>query len=308
MSPRISPGPRLDINRSNTHILPSFTYHEPHSLKEALRLLDELGGDAKILAGGTDLLVYMKYGLLRPRHIVNIKRIPGLRGIEEKGGYIAIGALTRLSEIERSPLIKKYFPALHEAARSMASVQVRNMATIGGNLCNASPAADTAPPLMVYKTIIYAVNVDGEKKFDINEFFKGPKKTVLEPRDILTWILVWKPPPRTGSSFIKIARTMMDLAKINVATRVTLRDGVIEEAAVALGAVAPTPVRARSVEEELIGHEPSRELVEKASRRVVDDIDPITDVRSTAEYRRSVAPVVVRDSLLTSLRRAGWIG
>ncbi len=305
---RISPGPRLDINRSNTHILPEFTYHEPHSLREALQMLSELGGDAKILAGGTDLLVYMKYGLIRPRHIINIKYVPGLSGIEEKGRYIAIGALTRLIEIERSPIVRKHLPALYEAVRSMASVQVRARATRGGNLCNASPAADTAPPLMVYRTELYAVNIDGEKKFEITRFFQGPKKTVLEPRDILTWILVWKPPPGTGSSFIKLARTMMDLAKVNVATRVTLKEGVIAEAAVALGTVAPTPVRTRSVEEELVGEAPSRELVEKAARRVVDDIDPITDIRSTAEYRRAVAPILVRDSLLISLRRAGWSG
>ena len=265
---------KWNINYSNTHIIPcKFDYYEPKSLNEAIEILSKYGSDAKILAGGTDLLILIKMGVLKPRCIVNIKKISDLYGIHEQGDQLIIGALTKLRTLEKSKVIKENFTALYEAVKSMASVQIRNMATIGGNLCNASPAADTAPPLMVFNASLKVVGLNGEKIIPITSFFKGPKRTILKHDEILTEIILSCPGNRTGSAFIKIARTAMDLAKVNVAVKLVIgEDNVIEDVAVALGSVAPTPIRAFSVEEYLRGKIFSEEIALEASKLVAKDI------------------------------------
>ncbi len=297
--------PKVDVNKVNTHILPvEFEYYEPRTLRELVELLDKLGPSAKILAGGTDLLVQIKQRAIEPKYIVNIKKIKELDFIEDRGGYLAIGAAVKLRAIEKNALIAERFTALHEAVKAMAGVQIRNMATIGGNLCNASPAADTAPPLMVFDAELKIVGPGYEKVVPITEFFKGPKKTVLKYNEVLAEIRIPYPKPPTGSAFIKIARTAMDLAKVNVAVALRVdEDDYIRWIRVALGSVAPTPVRAKSVEEALIDKKFSEELIRKASKLVVNDISPITDIRSTAEYRREVSKVIVRDALLIAYKR-----
>ena len=291
------------INLMNTHIVPvEFEYFEPRTLEEALRLLDEWGEDARVLAGGTDLLVQMKLRRVEPRCLINVKRL-GLRYIREEGEEVRIGALTRLRDLERSELIEREFPALHEAVRAMASVQVRNMATIGGNLCNASPAADTAPPLMVYGARLRLKSLRGERAVPVEEFFRGPGETVLERGEIL--VEVEAPRPRGGSAFIKLSRTAMDLAKVNVAVLVSLEGGVISAARIALGAVAPTPVRAREAERFLEGRAPTRENFRRAGEIASTEIRPITDLRSTAWYRREVSKVLVADALERAVGRVG---
>ena len=293
-----------DLNRSNTHIIPfEFEYHEPKSLDEAVELLKKLGSEAKVLAGGTDLLIQMKMGVLRPKHIINLKKINGLNLIVDKGEYLSIGALTKLRDIEKNEIIKSRFPALYQAVKSMASIQIKNMATIGGNLCNASPAADTAPPLMVYNAKLKIYGSKGYRVIPIEKFFKGPKQTILENDEILVEIMVPYPKPYTGSFFIKIARTSMDLAKANVATKIVLNENdVIEEIAVALGSVAPTPIRAKTVESYLLNKRFEEKTVYKASKLVLKDIKPITDARSTAEYRRYVSQAIVYDALINSYK------
>jgi len=297
---------RWNINLSNTHIIPfMYEYYEPSTLEEAVEILSRYGADAKVLAGGTDLLVSMKQGLLKPKCIVNIKRISGLDKIVEREGYLSIGALTKLRSIERNNIIRERFPALYEAVLSMASVQIRNMATIGGNLCNASPAADTAPPLLVYNAELVVYGLDGYRNISIEKFFIGPKKTVLKPNEILVEIKIPYQPENAGSIFIKIARTAMDLAKVNVAVKLVLdHDDNVEDIAVALGSVAPTPVRAHSVEKTLLSRRFSEELVVEASEKVVQDISPITDIRSTAEYRREVSKKLIIDALIKAYQRA----
>ena len=299
---------KWNINYSNTHIIPcKFDYYEPKSLNEAIEILSKYGSDAKILAGGTDLLILIKMGVLKPRCIVNIKKISDLYGIREQGDQLIIGALTKLRTLEKSKVIKENFTALYEAVKSMASVQIRNMATIGGNLCNASPAADTAPPLMVFNASLKVVGLNGEKIIPITSFFKGPKRTILKHDEILTEIILSCPGNRTGSAFIKIARTAMDLAKVNVAVKLVIgEDNVIEDVAVALGSVAPTPIRAFSVEKYLRGKIFSEEIALEASKLVVKDISPITDARSTVEYRRHISKVITYEALVKAFKRAKW--
>ncbi len=294
-----------NINLSNTHIIPfKYEYFEPSSLEEAVEILARYGSDAKILAGGTDLLVLMKMGVLRPKVLVNIKKIRELYGIRYDGDKLVIGSLTKLRSIEKNDIVKKHYYALYEAVKSMASIQIRNMGTIGGNLCNASPAADTAPPLLVYNARLKIYGTDGYREIPIEKFFTGPKKTVLKPGEILTEIIIPRPPEKHGSTFIKIARTSMDLAKVNIAVKLVLNDNdEIIDIAVALGSVAPTPVRAYSVEKALLNKKFSEETIYEASRLVVNDISPITDIRSTAEYRREVSKTLVYDALMKAYDR-----
>ncbi len=296
----------MDINTCNTHIIPcSFKYYRPTSIEEVLELLDKYGSDARLLAGGTDLLVSLKKREFCPKYIIDLKGINGIKGIETRDDGVYIGALTRLSDIERNNVVRTRYTALYEAVWSMASPQIRNKATIGGNLCNASPAADTAPPLLVYNAKLVITSSNGDRVVDLKDFFRGPKKTILAPNELLTWIILPHPPKNHGSCFIKVSRTAMDLAKASVAVKIVVsRDNIVEDIAVALGSVAPKPVRAASVEEALRGKVFSRGLVEEASRLVVEDISPITDIRSTAEYRRYISVVITRDALLKAYERA----
>jgi len=296
--------PKVDINKVNTHIIPfEFEYFEPRTIKEAIELLTKYGNEAKILAGGTDLIVRMKQRFIEPKYVINIKKIKELSFIEDRGDYLAIGAATKLREIEKSGIVKRKFTALYEAVRSMAGVQIRNMATIGGNLCNASPAADTAPPLLVFEAKLKIVGSNGERVVPINEFFLGPGKTVLQPNEILTEIQIPYQPEGTSSAFIKIARVAMDLAKVNVAVALRTEGSVVRWVRIALGAVAPTPIRAYKTEEFLVGKEFNEENLKKAAEIVKTEVKPITDIRSTAEYRREVSGVIVKDALLRAYER-----
>ncbi|HDN76186.1 MAG TPA: xanthine dehydrogenase family protein subunit M [Acidilobales archaeon] len=288
------------INYFNTHIIPlDFEYFEPRTLKEVLDLLDKLRDKAAILAGGTDLLVQMKIRRKTPKYLINIKKIPDLTFIKVEEGGLRIGAATKLRSIEKSNVVRDTYVALYEAIKSMGSVQIRNMATIGGNLCNASPAADTAPPLLVYEAKLRIVSLRGERLVPINKFFKGPGRTVMEPNELLTEIIIPKPPKNSGASFIKIARTSMDLAKVNVAVLLKLKNSsrTIDDVKIALGAVAPTPMRAYAAEEYLRGKEFNEDTLRRAGEIASMEIKPITDIRSTAWYRREVTKIIVKDAL-----------
>ena len=184
-----------NINIHNTHIISDFEYYAPETLQEASKLLKELGKDAAALAGGTEVIVKMKEGSRRPKHIVNLKKIPGLSGIKETSDGIEIGALTTIREIETSPLIKEKYPILYQSAKVLGSVQIRNRATVGGNICNASPCADTAVGLLSAEGGAHISGPDGERKVPLVDFFLGPGRTVLAPGEILTSITVPKMAP-----------------------------------------------------------------------------------------------------------------
>ena len=300
-----SPGPKLDPNKANTHILPEFKYLAPRTVEEAIELLSKYGEEAKVLAGGTDLLVRMKQGVLRPKYLISINRIKELSYIEDRGDHVAIGAATKLQDIVESPVIAAKAPVLAEAVNEMASWQVRNVATIGGNLCNASPAADTAPPLLVFEAEVVIAGPNGRRVVPITQFFTGPGKTVMARNELLIEVRAPKPVKPTGSAFIKIARVAMDLAKVNIAVALRMNGNVVEDVKVALGSVAPTPMRAYRTEEFLKGKELTEDVMWEAAKIVRTEVKPITDIRSTAEYRREVSGVILVDALKKAMERLG---
>jgi carbon-monoxide dehydrogenase medium subunit len=197
------------------------------------------------------------------------------------------------------------FPALFEAVKLIGSVQIRCMATIGGNLCNASPAADTAPPLMVLGAKVKTLGTQGVRIVPVEDFFVGPGKTVLGKAEILTEVHIPHPRERTGMSFIRLSRASMDIAKISIAVLLELdKNDKISVARIALGSVAPTPMMANESEELLMGNRLTRETLTQAAKKVADEIRPITDIRSTAEYRKQVSRVIARDALELAYKRA----
>ena len=293
------------INKVNTHIIPlRFSYHSPSTLEEALELLGKFRDEARVIMGGTDLLVKMKMRAVEPRHVISLRNIRELNYITLEDDGVRIGAGVRLRELERSREIKERFPALWEAVRVIGSVQIRNMATLGGNLCNASPAADTAPPLIVYGAEARILGPRRERSVKVEKFFTGPGKTVLEPDEILREIFI---PYHgdAGSVFIRLTRTSMDIAKISIAVAAWFKDAEIMDCRIALGAVAPTPIRIPRAEEFLKGRRISMEVLDQAGKIVSEDIKPITDARSTSWYRRAVARVLTRDAFMIAWHRAG---
>ncbi len=292
-----------DLNKVNTHIVPvRFAYHSPSTLDEALELLSRYRGEAKVLMGGTDLLIKMKMRAIEPSHIISLRNVKELDYIEFDSRGVRIGAGTRLRTIEKSDEVRERFPALWEAVRVIGSIQIRNMGTVGGNLCNASPAADTAPPLIVYGAEAVIIGPRGERRVRVEEFFKGPGKTVLEPDEILREVFI-PYADDSGSVFLRLTRTSMDIAKISIAVAAWFKDAEIIDCRIALGAVAPTPIRIPRAEEFLRGRRISMEVLDQAGRIVSEDIKPITDARSTAWYRRAVARVLTRDAFMIAWQR-----
>jgi carbon-monoxide dehydrogenase medium subunit len=267
-------------------------------------MYEKLGNSAQILAGGTDLLVRMKFREITPHHVVDISHIPGLRYVKlDERKNLLIGALTTVRQLE-DPLIKERYPAISEAVESFASVPVREMATVGGNLCNASPSADLAPPLMVAEGKLKITGPNGTRVIQIEEFFEGPSESALRRGEILTEIQVPTPKTGTGARFIKVARSMQDLAKVNVAVLVRIDKGVVTKARIALGAVAPFPMRARKAEKNLEGKKINEAILEEVKETAAGETKPITDVRSTAEYRRKLCGTLVKRALVTAIERA----
>jgi carbon-monoxide dehydrogenase medium subunit len=286
--------------------LPEIEYVRVSELDEALRLLSRKE-DVKVLAGGTDLVVDMKIGRYRPKTVIDISGIKDLRYIVDEGDKVRIGALTRMQDIVESPVIREKLPVLAEAVSMLGSWQIRNMATVGGNLCNASPAADSAPPLLVHEARIKLASIEGTREIPITEFFVGPRKTAMYKTELLQEVIVpYDADFAKSYSYVKLGRrNAFTLSVVAVATVLKVRDGVFEDVRIALNAVAPTPVRARSVESFLKGREVGSEAIEKASELVLNDISPISDVRASAEYRKHASKILVKDTLLKALEKAG---
>ncbi len=288
----------------NSHILSHpFEYLEPKTIEEALHYLVTYGEKARVIAGGTDLIVQMKMDKVHPAHLISIAKLPSLRYLIEEDG-LRIGALTPFKEIEKSNIIKKQYIALYEAARSVSSVQIKNMGTIGGNLCNASPAADSAPPLIAFGAKVKIAKGNQERFLRLEEFFVGPGKTALNPKELLIEIEVPKLIGRTGSAFLKMMRVSADLAKISAAAVITREGDFCRDCKIVLGSVAEVPLRTKEAEKILIGKKFEEELVQRASLRASDEIKPIDDIRSTAWYRREVSRVLVRDTIKLAWKRA----
>jgi len=276
----------------------------PGDLKETLVLMSKLS-DVKVLAGGTDLVVDLKTGRFKPKYVIYIGGLRELEYIRDIDGALHIGALTTIQEILDSKIIAEKTPLLRAAAEKFAYWQIRNIATIGGNLCNASPAADTAPPLLVYDAIIKAESVRGSRLIPIREFFKGPRQTALEQDELVTEIIIpYKGLENSSHSYFKIGRRRgHDISLIAIACAVRVERGIISDVRLALNSVAPIPIRALSVEKALIGKKPSIEIIDESSKLVVHDISPIDDVRAPAEYRQYMAKLLTREALLEVLKK-----
>ncbi len=289
-------------------LLPKFEYHEPTTLEEALHLLSELGGNAKVLAGGTDLLVKMKLQIDKPTHVISVARVPGLDAIIPRNSHgVTVGAGVSAAALSRHELIMDKFTPLALAAGRLGAPMVRNRATIGGNLVNGRPAADLPPACMVLDATVKLKSATSEREVSVSEFFRGPGETVIEPHELLISINAETPPPYSGGAYIKLgARKTLEISMVNVAALLHLEspDGPIVNARIALGAVAPTPVRAYAAEEFLVGKQPSDELFQQAGEIGVGLCSPITDHRGTMEYRCMMIEVLTKRALQQALERA----
>ena len=274
-------------------------YFEPKSVGEALSFLGKHGAEAKLIAGGTDVMVDIKFKE-EPGGLVNIKKIPGLSGIQENGNGLRIGALTTIREIESSALVHEKVPVLWEAAHQFASLQVRNTATIGGNIGRASPSGETLAPLLVLDAKAKVAYSDGEKVEPFSAFFQGPGKTSMGAKGLLTEIEVPYPAPGSKGVYLKHAvRGAMDIAMVGVAVMITPDAGKnsIQDVRIGLGAVAPTPVRAPKTEALLKGKPLTAALVKEAGALAATEASPITDQRSSAENRRWIVEALTRRGL-----------
>ncbi len=287
--------------------MPHFEYHQPTSLEEALDLLAAHRADVRVIAGGTDLVPRMRLGAMAPGHVVSINRIPGLRAITyQPDDGLVIGAAARVSEVAAHPDVQQNYPALAYACRVMATPQVRNMATVAGNIANSSPSADTAAPLLAYDAKVVLVERGGRRQVPLKDFFTGPGQNVMENMEMIEAIRVPSPPPGAGSCYLRIsARSKVDIAAVGVAAMVVLDpSGGILAARIALGAVAPTPLRAFEAEEILTGAEPSDELIKRAAAACVRASRPIDDVRASAAWRRAMVEVLARRAISRCIEMA----
>ena len=295
--------------RETSEDVKAFDYYAPATLSEAVQLLQAQPG-GRPLAGGTDIVVQLKEAATRfpyPSFVVNLRGISELRGIglSESDG-LRIGAAATMAEIAGSPLVRERYRALAEGAGVVGSLQTMNMATIGGNLCNAAPSADTAPPLLAYEATAVIVGPGGRREAHIAEFFNGPGRTVLAPDELLAELRLPVPPPNTGAAYQRhTPRKQMDIAVVGVAAVLTLDDGRITHAHIALGAVAPTPLRARQAEAALEGQPASAEAFARAAEIAVGECSPISDTRGSAEFRRHLVRVMTERMLLAAANRAG---
>jgi carbon-monoxide dehydrogenase medium subunit len=274
-------------------------YFEPKSISDALTLLSKHGNEAKVIAGGTDVMVDIKYKE-EPGCLVNIKKIPSLAGISESGGALRIGALTTIRDIETSAVVRDKLPVLWEAAHQFASLQVRNTATIGGNICRASPSGETLTPLLVLEANAVLAFSDGERSEPFKSFFQGPGKSATGAKGLLTEIEVPIPPAGSKSVYLKHAvRGAMDIAMVGVAVLLTPDPGKnnVQEVRIGLGAVAPTPLRAPKTEALLRGKPLTAALLKEAGALAASEASPISDQRSSAENRRWIVEALTRRGL-----------
>ena len=275
-----------------------FTFHAPDSLAGALELLAEHNGDAKLLAGGTSLTTLLKQSLIAPDHIVSLHRVPGLDSIEASDGVLRIGGLVTQRDAETSPVVKEHAPLLAEAYRRVATVRIRNVATVGDGIAQADPAMDPPPSLLILGASVVVTSTRGERVIPIGEVYADYYETTLEPDEIVTEVRVPAQPSGAGWTYIKyLPRTEDDYATVSVAAIGSVEGGSIAEVRVALGAVAPTAMRASVVEEALTGQAPTLDALRDASQAVADIVDPTDDPRGSAWYKRDMSVVFTRRAL-----------
>jgi CO/xanthine dehydrogenase FAD-binding subunit len=278
----------------------------PQSVDDCLRVLSQHGARAKLVAGGTDLLVQMKAGAVKPAWVVDLSGVDRLRALEgDAARGLRIGAAVTARQLEQDPRVRSGYPSLAESAALVGSVQIRNLATVGGNLCNAAPSADMAPPLVALEADAVVAGPRGERRLTLGAFFAGVRQTVLAPDELLVELVVPPPGPRSGGHYLRhTPRRELDIAVVGVASQVALTDGRCAKARIALAAVAPTPLRATAAEQALEGQPLTPALIERAAELAAESIRPISDQRGSADFRRHLTRVLTRRTLTAALARA----
>jgi CO/xanthine dehydrogenase FAD-binding subunit len=279
-----------------------YDYFKPGTLAEALALCAEKAG-ARFIAGGTDLMIRIRGKEVRPAALISLRNIPEITGVAADGGGVRIGAATTIADIARSAELERRLPVLVQAARRVGGPAVRNAGTVGGNLCNASPCADTALPLLVLEARLAIAGPRGSREIPLAELFKGPRATSLAADEIVTHVMVKAPSPTAKAVFLKRGRVMMDLSVASVAVLLELDGDTCVKARVAAGSVAPTPIRLPETEALLSGRRLTDDVVAAASEAAMKGVSPITDVRSTADYRRQLVGVYLKRAALGLLGR-----
>lgn len=285
-----------------------FDYLEAHTIRQAISMLERHGDEARIVAGSTDFLVRWRQGTWKPQYVVSIQRVPGLGRVSYSPRQgLRIGALVTVRTLETHPAIRQHYPALAAAAATFAGVQIRNLATVGGNVCNASPAGDTLPALMALDAECRVAGPIGERWVPLRQFLLSPGRTALQRGEILAELRLPPPLPNTGSIYIKHSpRSAMDIATVGAASVVSLQDGgrVCREAKISLGAVADTPIRVASAEAMLRGQTISPALIDAVAREAQRQAKPIDDIRGTAAFRSAIVRVLTQRTLEAAIQMA----
>lgn len=289
-------------------LLPPFEYFEPASVREALELKKQHGENARFLAGGTDLLVHLKKKLITTDVVIDLGKIPELKQITVEGDTCFIGACTTMSRLSGDTTIQKHFPALKQGADNMGTHLVRNRASLGGNSCNASPAADTPPALLVYDAVVLLESLDGKREVPVKDFYLAPGKSAIGPEELMLGFRLPVPPANSGSQYIQLGkRKSSEINVVGVASylEVNPSSGNVENARIALCAVAPTPVRAPEAEAAVIGQKAEEDLFYAAGEKARhEDARPIDDFRGTADYRRAMIGVLTKRTLANAFEQA----
>jgi carbon-monoxide dehydrogenase medium subunit len=284
----------------------TFEFHTPATLDEAYSLLDEHGDDANIMAGGTGLVLFMKQRMVQPGHLVSLRAIPGMDHIRVEDGAAHIGALCTMHQVETSPQLREVLPLLGETYRHVASVKIRNMATVGGGLSHGDPNQDPPPSLIALGASVVLSSASGRRIVPVDEFFTDYFETDINEGEIVTELVVPLPSANSGSAFIKfLPRTADDYATVSAAAVVSMEEGNrrCRDARVALGSVATTPIRARRVEDALRGRELTQSLIKDAADLVQDEVDPLDDFRGSSGYKRQMAQVFAKRALEAAVAR-----
>jgi carbon-monoxide dehydrogenase medium subunit len=286
-------------------IPPSFDYHAPKTLPEALALLGQLGEEAKILSGGQSLLPLLKLRFAQPGHLVDIGRIPGLDYIKEEGGVLKIGALAREAALEASEVVRQRYPILADTAAVIADPIVRNLATVCGNLAHGDPANDHPATMLALGAEVVATGAKGSRTIPIAQFFTGLFTTALQPAEVLTEIRIPAPPPGSGGAYLKLERKVGDFATAGAAAFLVLKGGIIERAGIGLTNLGPTPIKATAAEASLAGKKADDAAFAEAGRLAASACKPGADRRGSVEYKTAMARVLTIRALRKAAQRAG---
>ncbi len=284
----------------------TYEYHAPETMDEAKRLLSMYGADAKLMAGGTDLVPKMKAQIIVPAHVVSIRKLDELKKVEyDPAVGLRFGANVKLHDMQLMDFMKTDFTALYDGICGMSSTQIRNMSTVVGNICNAVPSADTAPGLIVLGARLRLESAGGAREVAVEDFMTGVLQTVLRPDEIVTEVFIPAPEKNSASAYMKFAqRRALDLAMVGSAAWLRMEGDTVADARIALGAVAVKPKRAETAEAALIGRKLTDEAVAQAARCAAEqDCLPITDMRASKEYRREMVRVMTRDAILRAAKR-----